>query len=128
MLFMKCIFFSFCCFIGSLAFFAVAAEAVEAENDSLTDSIIQYDQMEVNCGNVLSALQRYFDLNEKNNSLLGVSANRFSSAISSGKTDDEMQKLEEEISNSVFLIQENHIIFSDKAYAIMEVLPSCLKK
>lgn len=111
-----------------MAFFAVAAEAVEAENDSLTDSIIQYDQMEVNCGNVLSALQRYFDLNEKNNSLLGVSANRFSSAISSGKTDDEMQKLEEEISNSVFLIQENHIIFSDKAYAIMEVLPSCLKK
>ena len=128
MLFMKYILLSFCCFIGSLTFFAVAADAVAAEDDSLMDSIMQYEQMEVNCDNVLSALQMYFNLNEKNNSLLGVSANRFSSAISSSKTDEEMQKLEGEISNSVFLMQENHVIFSDKAYAIMEVLPSCLKK
>ena len=125
---MKYILLSFCCFIGSLTFFAIAADTVAAEDDSLMDSIMKYEQIEVNCDNVLSALQMYFNLNEKNNSLLGVSANRFSSAISSSKTDEEMQKLEGEISNSVFLMQENHGIFSDKAYAIMEVLPSCLKK
>ena len=128
-LFMKFILLVFCASVGSLAFSAFAGESnFVGENDSLVDSMMKYEEMQVGCDNIVMALQSYIDLSEKNNSLLGISANRFSSAVSSGKTDEEMRKLEVEISHSAQLMQDNQFILSDKAYAIMDVLPDCLKK
>lgn len=126
---MKFVLLVFYFFIGLLTFSAFSADDNSAGGgDSLVDSMMKYEEMEVNCDNIVSALQYYMDLSEKNNSLLGVAANRLSSAISSSKTDEEMKKLEEEASSSAFLMQDNQFILSEKASIIMEVLPGCLKK
>ena len=120
-------------FIGFFIFPAGAQQ-----EDSYVDSLFAEEELEVNCDNILNVLQSYFDLSGKNSDLLGVAASRLSSALSASRlssalsateTDQEkLKQMKEEVSGSAFLIQENQFILSDKSFAIMEVLPDCLKK
>ena len=124
---MKFILLVFCFFISSLTFSAFSGDSDSKEgDDSFMDSLMQEE--DVNCDNIVTVLQSYINLSETNNGLLGVSANRFSHAVSSDKTDEQMKMLEEEISRSAQLIQDNQFILSDRAFLIMDVLPDCLKK
>lgn len=138
---MKVFIFIFFLFI---TFFAVSQESsskgmvpqegepveLDALVTSYTDQLIAIEAISVNCENVLDALKHYVDLSTKSYSLLSVSANRFLSGVSasSESTPEETEAQAADISNAVQLIPDSEFTLSDKAYEILNVLPSCLKE
>ena len=119
------LFFAFGFLVGPLVL-----SSDSSSSPSYFDSLLDEEETEVDCSNILDFISSYFNLSEKNQSLLGVSASRFLSEIRNegGKNEKEKKRLIEDISESVYLIQDNQYILSDKSSIIMEVLPDCLKK
>ena len=114
-----------------LCFFVIGPLAFSVDsNDSFLDSLLDEEEKEVNCSNIMDFIQSYLELSEKNQALVSVSANRFLSAVISNtqRTTAEMEQLKKDIFDSMGLLEDNQYILSGKVGIIMEKLPDCIKK
>lgn len=114
------------CFLtfGHMAFSADSAPA-----PNYFEALLEGKDVKVDCSNILSFVQSYLDLSEKNLSLVDVSFKRFVSAIASDqeKSKEEMEKLKEDVSRSGRFMEDSQLVLSEKVGIIMEILPGCLK-
>ena len=116
-------------FLIFLIFFIFTPSVIYA--DDYFDYLLKQEDVDVNCSNVLDFVKEYISLSDKNQSLLVISANRL---LGETKVDDATPgnsegegATEEDINQTVYAVQDNQLILSDKASIILEVLPGCLK-
>ncbi len=111
-----------------LIFFIFTPLAISAD---YFDYLLEQEDVDVNCSNVLDFVKEYINLSDKNQNLLVVSANRFLGETEGDNQDPENSEeegaTEEDINQTVYFVQNNQMILSDKASIILEVLPGCLK-
>ena len=91
------------------------------------DQLLAQEEVEVDCSNILNFVQEYIELNDKNQSLLVVSATRFSSEVGNIQLSQKMEQVKTDINQTVFLIEDNQMVLSDMSSLILETLPKCLK-
>lgn len=110
-----------------MAFSADSTPVTPAPN--YFEALLEGRDVKVNCSNILSFVQSYLDLSEKNLSLVDVSFKRFVSAIASDqeKSKEEMEKLKEDVFRSSGFMEDSQLVLSEKVGIIMETLPGCLK-
>ena len=92
------------------------------------DQLLEQEEVEVDCSNILDFVKEYIALNEKNQSLLVVSANRLSSEMGNPiQLSEKMEQVTTDINQTVFLMGDNQMVLSDMSSIILETLPTCLK-
>ncbi|MDE0119625.1 MAG: hypothetical protein OXM55_06440 [Bdellovibrionales bacterium] len=117
----------FCFFVSFLTY------AVDGDVDYI-DLLLEQDDIEVDCSNILEITSSYVNLSESHQNLLGVSARRFLSALElfdSVHTQQELEALKIEIAGirqDIEGLTERSFVLPDKSDAILEVLPGCLRK
>ncbi len=101
-----------------------------ASEPSYYDTLIQEEEIKVDCSNILEHIQSYITKNEMGQILLAVSAGRFLSEVNSCGTKNssaEIAKLQPDVQRLSQFVNERIFMLSDLSAVIMEVLPDCLK-
>ena len=123
----KFVIFMFCFFIS------VFVHAVDDDVDYI-DMLLEQDDIEVDCSNILEVVNSYVDLSEYNQNLLGVSARRFLSALDlfyRAQTQPEIEDVKmqiDDIRGDVEALVTESVVLSNKADAFIEALPDCLQQ